>query len=125
MMARFSQAELFMGGGALIVLLSDLIFAVFGDYSFSAVIWGASAAVLVLILLRHWLKGEAPGSYRFLLIALVAVAVLSTVRNLLLDGLFIPGRSLGATYYLGALGLYVGILIMAVGAFRAFQARDI
>jgi hypothetical protein len=123
MMARFSPAELFMAGGALLVLLTDLVFGIFGAYSFSAVIWGAAAAVLVLIVLRSWLRGQAPSSYTFLLVALVAVAVLSTVRNLILDIRFIPGRSLDVTYFLGAIGLYVGIGLMVYGAFLAWRAR--
>jgi hypothetical protein len=49
------------------------------------------------------------------------LAVLATIRNLILDVLFVPGRNLDITYFLGALALYVGVALMAVGAWRMLR----
>jgi hypothetical protein len=49
------------------------------------------------------------------------VAVLGGVRDLLYDLRFIPGRSLEVTYYLGMVGLYVGVVLMGLGAWMLWR----
>ena len=43
MFATFTQAELFVAGGAALIVLTDIVFAMFGPYSFSNVIWTTAA----------------------------------------------------------------------------------
>ena len=120
-----SRAELFIAGGALIIVLSDLIFAIFGDYGFSNVIWGAAAVSLILVLLNGRMRGMSlsASTYQLLIFLAAAVAVLAGIRNLILDVVYIPGRALDVTYYLGALTLYVGLGLMAFGAWQLWSRR--
>jgi hypothetical protein len=121
-MASMSQAELMMGGGALVILLADLVFGVFGDYGFSAVIWGSAAVVVIAVAMRRLFKWGFGTGYETILVVATLLAVLATIRNLILDVLFVPGRNLDITYFLGALTLYVGVALMAVGAWRMLRA---
>jgi len=122
-LASYSQAELLIGAGALLILLTDLLFGVFGDYSFSNVAWIAAAVSLILIALNGRLIHVSANTYRTALIVLGLLAVLIGVRELIADLVFIPGRSLSATFFLGMVGFYVGIALMAFGAFRLWSSR--
>src|SRR5687768_8224106 len=48
-----SQPEAMVAGGAGLILLTDLIFGLFGSYGVSTVIWTAAAVALVLVLARQ------------------------------------------------------------------------
>lgn len=125
MFASMSRAELFMAGGAALILLTDLVFVIFGDYSFSNIVWASAALALLLILTNGRMSGMdwSRSTYQKLLFLVGALAVLAAVRDLLYDVLFIPGRSLSVTYYLGALGFYVGVALMAFGAWQLWSRR--
>mgnify|MGYP001255350095 CR=1 FL=1 len=59
-----------------------------------------------------------PFPYEGVVIATGLLAGLSGLRDLIYDVLYIPGRSLEATYYVGMVGLYLGVALMAAGAPR-------
>ena len=124
-MASMSRAELFIAGGALLILLTDLVTVIFGPYSFSNVIWAAAAVSLLLVLTdgRVAMFNWASSNYFTLLSLGVLVVVVVGVRELLRDILFVPGRSLDAMYLLGMLGLYVGIALMAFGGWQLWSRR--
>jgi hypothetical protein len=123
MLASYSRGELYVLGGGLLVLVSDLVFDIFGAYSFSHIIWAAAAAAILMVVLAGRMSASARTA-RLLAIGAVGVALYATARNLLLDILFIPGRSLDVTYFLGALALYVGVAVMAWGAYELWRSRS-
>ena len=109
--------------GSVLLVLGDLIFDVFLDYSFSDTAWLAAVVALVLILVHmrpmNGLSVPA-GGYRLALIVLGVVAFLSGVRWLLFDlQLFSGGMSV--SYLVGALVFYAGVILMGVGAFQVWR----
>jgi hypothetical protein len=125
MLASMSQAELLIAAGSLIIVAVDLVFGVLGDYGFSNIIWAAAAASLILILAngRAQRMSFSRQTYEGMLLVLAALALAMGVRELIADVVFIPGRNLGATFWLGFVGLYAGLAIMAFGAWRLWSAR--
>ncbi len=123
MLASYSKAELYVLGGGLLVLLSDLVFDIFGSYSFSHIIWAAALAAMLMVVLGGRMSSSGRTA-RLLAIGAVGVALYATARNLLLDILFIPGRGLDVTYFLGAVALYVGVAVMAWGAYELWRSRS-
>ena len=63
------------------------------------------------------------GGYRFGLVVLGLLALVAAIRYLLLDVMFIPGRSLNVMYFLGALVFYVAVLLMAAGAYMIWRRQ--
>ncbi len=124
MMATYGQNALLVALGALIVLATDLLFVIFGDYSFSSVIWAASAATLAVIVLRSYLPAGLAANYQTIVFGAVGLALLVAIRDLVLDIKFLPGRSVDVTFFLGMLGLYAGVAIMAFGAWRMWKAAS-
>jgi hypothetical protein len=121
MVAAYGQNALIVALGALIVLATDLVFVVFGDYSFSSVTWAASAVALVAVLLRRYLPAVLAENYAAVVFVAAGVAVLMSIRDFVVDIVFIPGRSLDVTFFLGMVGLYVGVIVMAFGAWRMMR----
>jgi len=118
-----SFAERMLLVGSLLLVLGDLVFDVFLDYSFSDTAWVAAVVALVLILVHmrpmNGLSVPA-GGYRLALIIVGVVAVLSGVRWLLFDlQLFSGGTSI--SFLLGALCFYAGVVLMGVGAFQVWR----
>ena len=125
--AGVSQGELLILAGSALILLGDIVFGIFGDYSYSAVVWVAAVLSLILVLThgRPQLGMTMPeGGYRIALILLGGLAFLAGVRYLLLDAIYVPGRSLALTYLLGALVFYVAVGLMSVGAFMVWRRRS-
>lgn len=125
MFASMSRAEMFMAGGAALILVTDLIFTVFGSYGSTNIVW-ASAAVAVILILTHNRMSSmslSDSTYRALLVVTGLVALLAGIRDLLYDVQYFPGRSVDVTYLLGALGLYVGVALMAFGAWQLWSRR--
>ena len=123
-MARMSRAELFIGGGALLVVLTDLVFVIFGPYTFSNVIWAAAAVSLVLVLThgRVAMMGWASSNYHTLLSLGALTAVLVAVRELIRD-VRVLSSGPSVMFLLGMVGLYVGVALMAFGAFQLWSRR--
>jgi hypothetical protein len=127
MFAGVSQGELLILAGSALILLGDIVFGIFGDYSYSAVVWVAAVLSLILVLThnRPQMGMDVPaGGYRIGLILLGGLAFLAGVRYLLLDAIYVPGRNLSLTYFLGALVFYVAVGLMSVGAFMVWRRRS-
>ena len=125
MFASMSRAEMFMAGGAALILVTDLIFTVFGSYGSTNIVWASAAVALILILTHNRVSSMSlsDSTYRALLLVTGFVALLAGIRDLLYDVQFFPGRSVDVTYLLGALGLYVGVALMAFGAWQLWSRR--
>jgi hypothetical protein len=127
MFAGVSQGELLILAGSALILLGDFVFGIFGDYSYSAVVWVAAVLSLILVLThnRPQMGMDVPaGGYRIGLILLGGLAFLAGIRYLLLDAIYVPGRNLSLTYFLGALVFYVAVGLMSVGAFMVWRRRS-
>jgi len=123
LMSSLSLGEQLLLGGSLLMILGDLVFDVFLDYSFADTAWLAAVVTLVLVALHmRPQKGLSvpDGAYRLALIVLGVVAAFSGIRWLLFDLQAFSGR-LSATFLLGALAFYVAVALMAVGAFQVWR----
>lgn len=124
MFASFSQAELLIGGGALLIVLTDIVFGMFGPFSFSNIIWVAAAIALLAVVLVRFGRMALPVPYDSVLVVAGAVAAISGVRDFIYDVLYVarPGNS-SPGYVLGMVGLYVGVGLMAFGAWLLWRRR--
>jgi hypothetical protein len=121
-----SRAELFIAGGAALILLADLVFVIImRAYGGSTITWIAAAVSLILIL-SNGRVGEltlSSATYKTALLVLGALALLGGFRDLIYDIVILPGRTVDVSYLLGALGLYVGVALMAFGAWQLWKGR--
>ena len=123
LISRLSFGERMLAVGALLLVLGDVVFDIFLDYSFSDTAWLAGVVALVLILVHaRPMNGLSvpEGGYRLALIVLGVVAFLSGVRWLLFD---LQGFSAGisVSYLLGALCFYAGVILMGIGAYQVWR----
>lgn len=119
-----SRAELLILGGALLLLLVDLIFGLaIVEYAFSDVVWTAAALALIVAFVNRRMPSLLPGAYGTLLLGLAVVAVVMGVREIVEDVLFIlrPPAGADAAYVLGLVGLIVGVGAMAAGAWQILR----
>lgn len=126
LLAGLSQGEMMTLAGSALIVLGDLIFGIFLDYSFNQVVWVAAVLSLILVLVHNRPSTglSVPiGGYRLALILFGALALLGGIRWLLFDLQSISGRNLGLTYVLGALVFYVGVALMAFGAYLTWRKR--
>ena len=122
-LARLGRAELFMAAGAALVVLVDLLFSVFGPYGMSNVAWAAAVFVLFLVFLNARMMGFAATTTRSLLLMLGGFSAVAGIRDLLLDVQFLNGANVAVTWYLGALGYYVGAVLIVVGAWMLWSRK--
>ena len=124
-LSKLSRAELFMAGGALLIMLTQLIFVMFGPYGFADIAWAAAVVALVLILLngRSAAMNFSGETYRSLLLLLGAFVAIVGVRELIDDVRFISASRIDPTYYLGFLGFYAGVVLMVFGAWQLWSRR--
>ncbi len=122
MFASMSRGELFMAGGAALILVTDLIFTVFGAYGSTNIVWATAAVALILILTHNRISSMSlsDSTYRALLVVTGFVAVLAGIRDLLYDVQAFGSR---IDYVLGAVGLYVGVALMAVWAWLLWSRK--
>ncbi len=126
MLSGLSTGEVLMLGGSLLLIVGDLLFTIFLDYDFSQTAWlgAVVAAVLIAVHLRPSGGLSVPTvGYRLALIIIGVVVGLTGVRWLLFDLQIFSGR-IGVTFLLGALAFYVGVALMAVGAFLVWSRRS-
>src|SRR5438046_1158183 len=81
LIGALSQGEQLVGLGALIILVADLVFDLFGPYSGSYVIWAAAAMALLAILLHRFGGQALPVPYEPALIVAGALAAFVEIRN--------------------------------------------
>jgi hypothetical protein len=123
LLSRLSLGERLLAVGALLLVLGDIVFDIFLDYSFSDTAWlaGVIALVLILVHVRPTNGLSVPdGAYRLALVILGVVAFLSGVRWLLFD-LQVFSGAMSVSYLLGALCFYAGVILMGIGAFQVFR----
>jgi hypothetical protein len=124
MFATFSRAELLLGAGGLLIVATDIVFGMFGPYSFSNVIWVAAAVGVLAIVLVRFARMALPFGYESVLVIAGLVAVISGVRDFVYDVLYLsrPGNT-SVGYVLGMVALYVGIGLMGAGAWLLWRRR--
>lgn len=125
MFASWSQAELLIAAGGALIVLTDIVFAMFGPYSFSNIIWIAGAVALLSVVLVRFARMALPFRYEAVLIMAGIVAVVGGVRDFAYDLLYVPGRSVEVTYFLGMLGLYAGVVLMGIGAWILWRRQPV
>ena len=125
LLSSLSQAEQLILGGALLVLLVDLVFGiVIRAYIISDVVWAAAAGALMVAWLHRRSPAMLPLRYETVLLVLAALAAIVAARKVLSDLLFVLRPPIGAdgTFVLGMLGLAVGAAAMGAGVW--LLARD-
>ena len=125
MLAGMSRTEMFIAGGSLLILLTDLIFIFVGGYFISIVTWAAAAVALLAVLFHRRLPAAMAPNYQWLLIVLGALIVLTCVRWLVGDVVWLAANSarLDGEYLLGMIGLYAGAALVAVGTWQLWKSR--
>ena len=124
-LSKLSRPELFIAGGAGLIVLTQLVFVLFGPYGFADIGW-AAAVVALLVIFFNGVSGTMRFSretYTSLLVLLGAFMAILGVRELIDDVLFISSSRIDPVYYLGALGFYTGVVLMAIGASQLWGQR--
>ena len=125
MVSSMSQWELFLVGGALIIVLGDLIFGLLvREYYAPDVIWGAAAVALVAFAANRRASSSVPMYLNVMLLAGAIVALLGA-REFVYDLLTVL-RNLnvvGPAYLLGFVVWVIGVALMAWGTWLAWKSR--
>ena len=130
LMASLTTAEKLILGGAVVIVLVDLIFAIIiQQYSFSILLWVAAVGGLAVAFARRRIPRVLPAPYERLLLVVGGLAVVVGAREIVFDLFRILRPPLGASpaYILGFIGLVVGVAAMGYGAWliwRDSSARD-
>jgi len=114
-----------LGGGLLIVVV-DLTFNIVLDWYFiDAATWTLAAAALLTVVLFRFMNMALPVDYTKLLVLAGVFLGAIGVRDLVWDVIVLARRSSAASveYLLPALGLYVGIALVFLGAWRLWRGR--
>jgi hypothetical protein len=121
----YSKAEVFMGGGALIVVLSDLAFALFGSYFYSSVVWTAAAFVVFAAFFSTRFPAAVAPHRMWLMLAATVVGALSAVRDMANSLMLLATNTapLDVSYLLGMIGMSVGVVLMIIGASRIWRGE--
>jgi hypothetical protein len=115
---------LILGGGALIVVV-DLLFNIVLDWYFiDAVTWMLPAAAALTFVLSRFLGRALPMDYTKLLILAGVFLGAIGVRDLVWDVVVLARRSrVSVEFILPAFLLYVGIVLVFLGAWRLWRGR--
>jgi hypothetical protein len=124
MVARYGLSQLLVGLGALIVIVGDVIFSIFGPYGYSNVVWACAALALVTVVFGARLPAPIANNQVAVIGVAALIAVLMSLREIVNDVAFLstPG-GVAPTYFLGALSIYGGVVLMAVGAWRLTRGQ--
>jgi hypothetical protein len=119
MVAQYGMSKLLAAGGALLIIVGDLVFSIFGPYGYSNIVWACAAVVLITVLVGHRLPAVIANNQNNIILIGALLAVLMSIREVLTDIAFLstPG-GVAVTYFLGALSIYGGVALMAIGAWR-------
>jgi hypothetical protein len=124
MLASMSQAEKLILGGALLLVLVDLVFSIIAQqYGFSTIIWTAAVAALVIAFVRRRSPELLPARYEVLLLGAAAIVVVVGLRQVLGDLFVFLRPPLGGSpaFMLGFVGLIAGVAAMAYGAWLIWK----
>jgi len=124
-LAAMTRAELFMVAGSALILLTDLIFIPLSGYGVSTLMWAASAAAVLAVVLKNRMPAGLAANYSSLLISLGALITLIAVRWFVGDLVWIgsnPSR-LDGEYILGMLGVYSGSVLVAFATWQLWKNR--
>ena len=125
MVSSMSQWELFLVGGALLVVLGDLLFGILlREFYAGDVLWISAAVVLIAFAANRRAPGTVPMYSNVMLLAGAVVALLGA-REIIIEVLFAL-RNLDrlASVYLIALVVWVvAIALMAWGTWLAWRSR--
>ena len=125
MLARFSQAELMIAGGALLLVLVELIFGIVTrDYSIGPLPWAIATVTLLAVLGPRLARISLPMSSETIIVMAGITIAFVGVRDLAYDLRSISGPSgASATFMLAMVGYYLGVVLMAVGAWMLWRGR--
>lgn len=122
MLARFSQAELMIAGGALLLVLVELIFGIITrDYSLGQLPWAIATVTLLAVLGPRLARISLPMSSETIAVMAGITIAFVGVRDLAYDLRSLSGAS--ATFMLAMVGYYLGVVLMAVGAWMLWRGR--
>ncbi len=119
MVARYGMSRLIAAGGALLIILGDLVFSIFGGYGYSNIVWACAAVVLVTVLIGHRLPPVIANNQNNIILIAALLALLMTIREVFDDVRYLtsPG-GIAVSWILGAIFIYGGVALMALGAWR-------
>jgi hypothetical protein len=114
-----------MAAGAALIVLTDLVFIFVSGYSVSSIIWVVAMLTLIVLFFRNRMPAGVLTNLDWVLIGLAAIAVLIGLRWLVGDVVFIltPPAGLGVPRLLGMIGLYAGVGLMGLGAYRLWTSQ--
>jgi len=125
MVSSMSQWELFLVGGALVLVIGDLLFGILLREKYAGdLIWVAAAVALVAFFANRRTPGSVPMYANLMLVAGAVVALLG-VREFIVSLLFALRNldSVGSVYLIALVVWTVGLALMAWGAWLAWRSR--
>ena len=125
MLAGLSQAELMIAAGAALIMITAVMFTIFSGYGVSDLTLVAATFALIAVLWRRRLPAGVASNHTLLLFAIAALLVVVAARNLLGDLVYIATPPAGLTIprLIGMLGYYIGVVLVALGAFQLWSRR--
>ena len=113
-------SEVVVALGAVVIILSDLIFGLLlGAYFVAEVVWASAAVALVTVALGARLPSGWAQNRRSVLIAASILAGLFSLRTIIGDVQAINRvQQIDVNFLLGMVGLYVGVMVMVYGAYQ-------
>ena len=122
MLGRFSQAELMIAGGALLLVIVELIFGIATrDYSIGPLQWAIETVTLLALLGPRLARISLPISSETIAVMAGITIAFVGVRDLVYELRDLAGAS--AMFYVAMVGYYVGVALMAVGAWMLWRGR--
>lgn len=124
MVARYGMSMVMAAAGSLLIIVGDVLFAIFGAYGYSEIVWACAAIVLVTVALGPRLPAVIADNGITVILVAASIAVLLTIREVVNDIAFLstPGNT-NVTWFLGAIAIYGGVVLMALGAWRLMAGR--
>jgi len=126
LVASMGMAQLLIVGGALLLVLVDLLLGIIvNEYYASALVWLGSAVVLVAYLANRQRPGSLPVDHRTLLLGAAAVIALIGLRDIVIEAIDVLRftSSWDAVELLGLLLYVVGIAAVAFGGWQLWRGR--
>ncbi|HUG99681.1 MAG TPA: hypothetical protein VMQ83_10975 [Gammaproteobacteria bacterium] len=125
MVSSMSQWELFLVGGALVLVLGDLLFGILvREFYAGDVLWVGAAVALIAFLANRRAPGSVPMYANLMLVAGAIVALLG-VREFIIELLYVLRNldRVDALYPIAFVVWAVGLVLMGWGAWLAWRSR--